>query len=284
MIERCGGSALSATSVSVADGTLPELETSVAVEDFNETHFVFAFSVKNETADAFNATVLYDNQPVREAPIQGFCSTRVRVVVEKVALGNVVQDDGRVSSEMLCASLERLVKLRWHQNQNSGEVSVRVPADALAKNSLPLVLLPRLRLRHDILVLGADRKCSPRLTVCNRHEVVQLRITVSNISETPTSPATLSILTVQTAETGSVIPTLPVAIHPIGSTAVSVPSLQTGEAFAHTVGFVCLARGRYVLSYMCDVRGGIDHDELERQGGTVNLDIFWGLSSALEVA
>jgi hypothetical protein len=287
-VQRRGGNALTAASVTDLPSGLSALpndddESDEYPDDQNEAYFVFGFSVKNETADAFDTTVIYDGQSVRQTTIQGFCSARVRVAVAKADLGDVRNHSTRmVDPTILRTALERLLKLRWRQNRLSGEVAVQVPAGLITERTTAIVLLPQFRLRH-ALTLGGSRSDNLRLARCNCHEVLQLHITVANLHENPTMPSTLSILTVQTAETGSLNPTLPLALHPIGTMAATVPALQPGDVYTHTVGFVCLARGRFVISYMCDTRGGLDSDEPRRDDESENSSLYWGLSIALEV-
>ena len=215
--------------------------------------------------DAFEMTVMCDGRPVpgRQTAIQGHCATRVRVIVDKTALGDVVDHsrDGegkgqRVSERLLAAAIERLVRLCWRQNQLSGEVPVQVPIGAIGSSALSIVLLPELRLTHATsIVAGGDVSHDTRTVKCRRNELLRLAITVANLQRgVATRPTSLSVLATQTAETGSLHPVLADALQPIGATAAYVPALQPGETFRHTVGFVCLARGRYILSYMCESR------------------------------
>ena len=210
-------------------------------------------------------TVMCDGRPVpgRLTAIQGHCATRVRVIVDKAALGDVIDysRDGegkgqRVSERLLAAAIERIVRLCWRQNQLSGEVPVQVPVGAISNTALSIVLLPELRLTHATSVARrGDVFVGMRDVKCRRNELLRLTITVANLQYgTATTPTSLSILATQTAETGSLHPVLSDTLQPVGATAALIPSLQPGETFSHTVGFVCLARGRFILSYMCESR------------------------------
>lgn len=65
---------------------------------------------------------------------------------------------------------------------------------------------------------------------------------------------------------------------PIGAMAAEVPSLQPNEVFRHTAGFVCLSRGRFILSYVCETRrGDVRSDDVSESKH------HWGVSIGLMV-
>jgi len=297
-IKRCGGSALAASFVAESSllssaaidngGGAAAAAADVAadtgfIEEYDDALFVYAFSVKNKCADAFTATVIRDQQVVRQMTIQGFCTSRVRVILAKKSLGNVRGEDGGIDLTLLRSALGRVVQLKWRQNHTCGEVPVHVPSDAITASTAAVVLQPKLRLRHMLAVGRVGTATASRSAQCRCHDTIQLTAAITNMSSAATRPCTLSILTVQSAESGSLIPTSWLLLTPLGSMASTVPSLQPGETYEHTAGFLCLARGRYVLSYMCDTRGGVHEGSTKRPVGTPNQEVFWGTSIVVQV-
>ena len=291
-IRRCGGSALTTLMVSDPGSDLttgrprnvgdsgPSADDTL---DKAETHFLLTFVVTNETADAFDTTVVYDDNVVRQTTLQGYCAARVCVTVSKAALGDITHANGDVDLKRLCTALGRLIRLQWRRGQLSGEVAVHVTTDSITAKMSSLVLPPKVRLRHALVIDGQHTDPGQRSVACPVHKGVQLCISVTNISRGLLQPSTVSVLSVQTGDTGTIIPTHPLSLLPIGSASATVPALQPGETYRHTLGFQCLARGRYIISYLCDLRGGVEHTVTQEKQSVASQEVTLGRSTALEV-